>query len=253
MLVATNSIHIWGNYTNETGARLSVTLGTNTNVLTVSGKAQLSGELDVNLGPDFTPVAGQVYTILSAQSLQGKFTTIQAPTNLPGGLRFGVVEQGSNVLALVMDSTTDSDHNGLPDWWEVRYLGAVTSRHYWADSILKDGIPDGVKYALNINPTVPVDSTLLTQAGTSNGYPTLTYRQMKGGSGTIGLDYTAQGYTFFVQIKCEINSPWTGGSAILEWTGRRTDNGDGTETVTVRALIPVNNARPVFLRLAISR
>ncbi len=84
---AIGKLTVTGNYPNGTGA-LNIDLGgattpgTNYDQLAVSGTATLSGALNVSLVNSFSITPGQSFTILTASSVSGTFTT----TNLPTGL-----------------------------------------------------------------------------------------------------------------------------------------------------------------------
>jgi hypothetical protein len=45
---------------------------------------------------------------------------------------------------------------------------------------------------------------------------------------------------------------WQTGRQLVEQTGNRVDNGDGTETVTVRTRVPVREAKYKFMRLKVA-
>jgi hypothetical protein len=251
VLIVTNQALISGNYTINRGAQLAVTLG-KSNCLTVTGQARLAGTLAVSLAPGFSPATGQTFTILSAGSIVGEWDRTDGPWLLAGGLRLVVLKQGVQIVAMVVDGTADSDGNGLPDWWKLQYFGSLTSGQSWTNSFLKDGIPNGVKFALDIDPTVPINPNSFAQPGSSNNYPTLTYRQLAGGTGTIGVDYTAMNITYTVEFKDNlISGQWQSGTNVVRQAGAQIPNNDGTETVTVQAQTPISTPQVKLLRLMI--
>lgn len=251
-LVVTNETVIFGDYRMNDRATLTAVLGGASSFLTVAGDAVIGGTLNINLAPGFVPAVGQRVEILNAKTLHGNWKAIRAPWLLPGGLRVVVLNQGTSVVAMIVDGQADSDGNGLPDWWELQYLGCAKSGRAWTNSLLNDGIPDGVKFALDVDPTVPMHIESFVQPGASNNFPTLTYRQLSGGSGTVGVDYTALNLTYTVETTDNLLARrWVSGTNAVEWTGDRFDNGDGTETVTVRANKPIDASRVVLLRLVI--
>ncbi len=87
---------IYGNFTNGNAATLSIQLGSASNVLAVSGTASLAGTLNVNFATGFQPLLGQQFTLLSAATVSGNFTTSLMPA------------VGSNGLGLVTSVTTTS-------------------------------------------------------------------------------------------------------------------------------------------------
>ncbi|MCX6872525.1 MAG: hypothetical protein NTW21_01775 [Verrucomicrobia bacterium] len=112
-----------------------------------------------------------------------------------------------------------------------------------------DGIPNGSEYAFGTNPR-DASSRFQPTAETQDGHLIIRYRQRKGGDGSVGTDYTAAGVRYTVQY-AENLAPetWRMGSEVVEVVGASADNGDGTETVTVRSKTPVAAAPRGFLRV----
>lgn len=85
-----------------------------------------------------------------------------------------------------------------------------------------------------------------------NDHVSLTYRRIAGGSGTTGVDYTAGGYQYGVEVSGNLQSDsWQSGSSHIVAVGSPIDNGDGTETVTVRAKTSIADGGK-FVRLVVS-
>lgn len=118
----------------------------------------------------------------------------------------------------------------------------------------KDGVPLLLEEAMGTNPNVNSQSllpTLGTVQVTSLKFPTLTYRQLIGGSGPPGTGYSAQGFLYQVESSTNLQT-WS--SAGAELVGTAVDNGDGTQTVTVRSNTQYSPATPrQFLRLRATR
>jgi hypothetical protein len=108
-----------------------------------------------------------------------------------------------------------------------------------------DGIPNLMKYALNLNPFMesvsglPAESILTTGSG---NFVALTYTQV--------INATDVAYT--VQLSTDMVN-WNSGPA---WTGTTSavTNADGvTQTVTVQSIIPITPANPKqFIRLQVT-
>ena len=97
-----------------------------------------------------------------------------------------------------------------------------------------------------------VQSALVTNSGDGKDYLELSYRQWSGGSGTVGVDYQAGGNLFRVQVSPDLGvTPWSSGAHLVEAVGAPVDQGDGTETVTVRILPSIEEAEGAFARVAI--
>lgn len=253
ILNVSNSCAVFGNYVMSNTARVEFELGSNAPTLSVRGTASLAGVLNVRFAPGFQPAAGQSFTVMSAGNLTGRFDQVITPWPFPGGFATTISYTNNSVVATMLDATADSNTNGLPDWWELQYFGSIDSGQTWTNSYLGDGIPNGVKYAFLIDPTVPVPPGLLPHGYATNGYFMLVYRQHRGGVGTVGVDYTADYLTYTVWLSTSLLPPaWTTGSGAVQWTGSRVDNGDGSETVSVRSVNPLDVIPGQYLRLNIS-
>jgi parallel beta-helix repeat protein len=113
----------------------------------------------------------------------------------------------------------------------------------------KDGLKNIFEYAFNQNPT-NASSGIFPAASLASDYIVLTYRQRIGGTGAVGVNYTANGLTYLVQMTDDLAGTWQSGPAFVELVpGGRVDNGDGTETVSVRFKQFVTGTAPKFMRL----
>jgi len=250
-LTVTNAAVIGGDYTCCDGASLAVTLGGEG--LSVHGAARLDGKLVISFPPGFSPAVGQSYPVVTARSLEGKFDTLSIPWTLRGSLRRLALIQSNSVVVSCYDDQLDTDGNGLPDWWEQYYFGSAISGQTWTNSALGDGIPNGVKFALDINPTKPMSPSAVAQLRFVNGQALLTYRQQPGGTGVIGENYSVKDITYTVEVSDSLSGPWRTGSNSVQWTGESADNADGSQSVTVRAQGAEPAADHLFMRLIIRR
>jgi hypothetical protein len=95
-----------GDFQQQAGGLLAIELGglmagSGYDLLTVEGRATLSGTLGVTLVQGLTPAAGAEFGILhAADGLSGSFETLALPA-LPGGLRWQVDYTGTDVLLRV--------------------------------------------------------------------------------------------------------------------------------------------------------
>lgn len=252
-LAPSNAATIHGDYTMGDSAILALALGNGTNSLNVPGRtANLGGTLSLSFTPGFTPTPGQQFTLLTANAVSGRFTKIATPWPMPGGIALVLNYISNAVFASTVNGLADSNTNGLPDWWELQYFGGLDFGQTWTNSYLGDGIANGVKYALYLDPTVQVIADRMPQGVISNGYFSISYRQHAGGSGLVGVDYTMDGLVYCVQVTDSVpTGAWVSGANYVEWTGNRTDNGDGAETVSVRIKQPASLFPRRFARLAI--
>jgi YVTN family beta-propeller protein len=77
-----------------------LTAGTQYSQLSVSGSASLAGALNIRFVNGFTPASGNQFTILTAASISGTFSTINSPT-LPAGLTWAVTYSATSVVLTV--------------------------------------------------------------------------------------------------------------------------------------------------------
>ncbi len=136
--------------------------------------------------------------------------------------------------------------------WQNLYFsaGEITDPTISGDAAMPagDGVPNLLKYAANLNPKLPV-SKPLSVAGVDSSTPgskylTLTYRMAE----------AATDLTFATEINggnLPTASAWAAGGQIL---GSPVDNGDGSQSVTVRDVQPITAANPRrFMRLRVTR
>jgi hypothetical protein len=107
-----------------------------------------------------------------------------------------------------------------------------------------DGIPNLLKYALNLNPTVnsanglPAGS-MITVGGTN--YLTLTYTQV----------IPATGITYTPEVSGDMQT-WNSGPLYLAPVSTTPNPGGVTETVVVQDLTPASPGAPRFMRLRVT-
>lgn len=135
--------------------------------------------------------------------------------------------------------------------WLASYGLTGTNADYTADPD-RDRLSNIFEYAFNTNPTNAA-SVFFPTASLNASYAAITYRERTGGTGTVGVDYTAGGLTYTVQVASELGGAWQSGSSLVELVpGSRVDNGNGTETVSVRLKQPVAQTTVKFMRLVLT-
>ena len=82
-------------------------LGSQYSQLKVAGNASLSGALNVRLIGGFTPALGNSFTILTAASISGQFSSINSPS-LPAGLAWSVTYNTASVVLNVVSASPTS-------------------------------------------------------------------------------------------------------------------------------------------------
>lgn len=117
---------------------------------------------------------------------------------------------------------------------------------------------DDVTVAVAAAPPVvpPLGAIIVNDGGTD--YLAVVYDRIAGGTGTTGINYTADGIQYTVESNSDLGSPWnsgfTGGGYVqVEAVGSPVENGDGTERVTVRLGTPISEAPGQYARLRIQQ
>jgi hypothetical protein len=89
-----------------------------------------------------------------------------------------------------------------------------------------------------------------TNSASTNG-PTFSFRRRSGnGTGTTESGYTVDGITYTLKASPSLSSAnWQSGSSVIQQVGIPINNGDGTETVTVRIL---GSNQTSFLKMEVS-
>ena len=124
-----------------------------------------------------------------------------------------------------------------------------TNANYNADPD-KDGLKNIFEYAFNTNPTNAA-SVAFPVGSVDNDHLVLSYRERTGGTGTVGADYTAGGLTYTVQVANDLAGTWQSGTTLVEQVGAAINNGDGTETVSVRLKQAITGSTQKFVRLVL--
>jgi len=84
-----------------------LSVGSQYSQLKVTGTASLAGALNISLPGGFTPAAGNSFTILTAGSITGTFTSINSPS-LPSGLSWSVAYNATSVVLSVSQASPPS-------------------------------------------------------------------------------------------------------------------------------------------------
>ena len=175
---------------------------------------------------------------------------------------------GAHVLRLLADDgevrtfaealvTVSGGEHSPAESWRQAWFGTTANAGDAADLADPDGdgVPNRLERAFGGNPreasraVLPTVDTVEEEGGR---YLSLTYRQLMGGSGAVGVDYTADGLTYtVVQSSDPGGEGWSPASVVVLDVAEDTPK-TGYATVTVRLDVPVSEAGKQFLALGVS-
>ena len=150
---------------------------------------------------------------------------------------------------------------GVTTWtaaesWRYQFFGQIEESGIASETSDpdQDGVVNLLERALGTSPS-DGDSHSLPFAtiieDNDSSHLAITYRRLTGGSGATGIDYTVDGLRFQVQYDDDLAPSWSTGD--ITEVGTASDNGDGTETVTIRLTESMTLHDHRFIRLAVSR
>jgi len=143
--------------------------------------------------------------------------------------------------------------------WSTQKFGAGNPPKSGAlDDFDDDGIANLAEFAMKLDPlhsdpvaTIPSASVVEPTPG-GDRFIEFKFRQRQGGTGTTGFNYNAAGVSYVVQTSTDLTeATWSEGSTLFSIVGSPVDNGDGTETITVRSTGAVSGRQ--FVRLKITQ
>jgi hypothetical protein len=116
-----------------------------------------------------------------------------------------------------------------------------------------DGVPNLLEFASNTHPHSALSRALPVVKRSDNSVQ-IAFRQRRGGTGTTGVDYIADDVQYTVEWSDNLAAnSWTSGHGVVELVpGSAVDNGDDTDTVTVRSMLPMGASTAQFLRLRVT-
>ena len=190
---------------------------------------------------DATNVAHELWNSqqIAARDALGTYTKFCAPTIANG--KVYVATCSSNLVVYGLLATP------YQAWRQQNFTSAQLANSAISGDTAApagDGIPNLMKYAFDLNPFV---------AGTG-GLPELTVQNV-GGSNYLAISYTrvlfVTDISYTVQVSDDL-ATWNSGPSFTAQLGPPIDNGDGTQTVTVQDLVPIDSAAKRFIRVQIS-
>jgi len=228
-----------GNYTQGPTDALNVVIGGTTpgtqySQLKLTGTANLNGALNVNLASGFTPAVGTQFTILSAASVTGQFSTPNLP-NLPAGLLWTVLY---NPTSVVLVAAAPASIAVTPANTSIAVNATL---QFTAVATFANGSTQNVTGAVTWASSTPVAATITSTGlatGVTGGQSTTISATLGSVVGLTGLTITSTGTPALTRV-----SPNTGGQGqqnlSIAITGQATHFAQATTTASFGAGITV--------------
>ena len=165
----------------------------------------------------------------------------------------------AEVSYLYENEPVEADSGEIPtsfnDWVQLRLSEQSSAEQDLDADPDADGLSNLLEYALQSDPASPSSSQLPTPETIledDQPFLSLSYRRIAGGTGNSVEGYSVNNLIYTVQFSPDLGANnWEGGSENLEELAPPEDHEDGTETVTVRMINPIEEGSPAFLRLEI--
>ena len=145
-------------------------------------------------------------------------------------------------LGISQSATVTFKKRSFDSWQAAKLSGQITSNQSASASPSGDGIPNLIKYALQLDPLANATAGLpTTNTATQNGnhYQTLTYKRLQ----------NVSDITYQVEVSNDLLH-WDSGTTYTTETSV-VPNSDGTETVTAQDKISIGTVPTRFIRLKI--
>jgi hypothetical protein len=122
--------------------------------------------------------------------------------------------------ASIADLTGDANNDGLPDWWQIDYFGSITNANAAPNATpAGDGVPNWLKYALGLDPTVPgttIPGGVVWVNGSTIGGSTNTIQIYTAAEVVFNTDV---GKTYQIQSVSSLSSGWQNVGGPIQGTG----------------------------------
>ena len=147
--VPRGAVRVRGNYAQTAGGKLTMQIGDAPTIqldrLMVDTTATLSGTLDIQILPGFTPDPGEDFTLITCGSRSGTFSTVTYQGQPPGG-QFTIIYNPKSVVLHVNQITTDvPPPGGLPR--ELAFSGRSGAS---ADAGFELALPEASRVTLRL-------------------------------------------------------------------------------------------------------
>lgn len=137
--------------------------------LVVNSAVALDGSLSVSISTGYTPAAGSVYTVMTANALSGSFLNVTNGGDLVVGVSTVKVHYGIgslyNANEVVLTTTAsvnpDSDGDGILDSWELSNFGSLTNANQMSQNDA-DGVSDFEEFIAGTDPNVDTSYLRIT-------------------------------------------------------------------------------------------
>ncbi len=237
-----------GNYTQTSTGVLNIELGGATasnqiDCLVISGLATLSGTVQVRTVNSYQPAFAQTFFPVTFGSRNGMFSFFDAPV-FGDDLTFNSSLTATTLSLAVV-------HTAFGNWKQTKF-GADASNPAITGAMSDpnlNGTPNLLEFAFGMEPLLAGEMNKLPGVTkvtiASQDYLAIRFRRLTG---------VAPGVSYTVQESSNLTD-WLAIDLASCQVGAAVNNGDGTETITVRSTMPMHGAAApsaAFLRVAVS-
>jgi hypothetical protein len=134
------------------------------------GEFVLGGTLEVKLIGGFVPQLGDMFRLFESAKMIGSFDKIVLPP-LPEGLAWNDDLLESKGVLLITEDMTDSDFDGLPDYWELQHFGNLGQTG--TGDTDHDGANHLSEWLAGTDPNSPLSVARLRMVDVTSGVATL--------------------------------------------------------------------------------
>lgn len=175
----------------------------------------------------------------------------------PGSATLRVLNPDGQAATLPTPITLDNAATfNFQNWIQTFPELTTTTDRDPATDFDRDSLPNLLEFAFGLSPSqhdAPRPFALSTHADPSGTFLQIQYRRLPNGTqpnpdGLYG--YEAAGLRYTLQASSDLQN-WDATATLFQHVGSPIDNGDGTESVTVRFVTPLSSAAPLTLRIRV--
>lgn len=242
----------------------------NDGAIRVSRGAVAAYPLAVNLTKSGTAVAGVDYAVLPesvtipANASEATIAVSAIPGQLPAETKTLAVSIAAAPTSYSVGSPSSASltirrRDAFAQWVADHFSPTEQADVQRSGPLVEpfgDGVPNLLRAALNLGAAPVAVANALPAATVEGGYLVLRYRQLAGGTGTPGIDYTVGGLRYVVEVCEDLRAgagAWQSGASVVEPVGAPLAIDAATQLVTLRMKAPLAERPRAFMRLRVTR